>query len=106
MAGPPHLRFVPKLRSPFFFPMFPRPIDYGGIPPLELIPKIQQPLYLALFLGVGIVIALVTGRPLVRESPRVSPLEPSRRVTQSDGESVRVRFGLLQFFALLIGGAK
>src|SRR5262249_57600741 len=42
----------------------------------------------------------------VREASRVPPLEASRRVTQSEGESVRVRFGLLQFLALAIGGAK
>jgi hypothetical protein len=41
-----------------------------------------------LFLAVGIAIALATGRRLVREASRVSPLEASRRVTQSEGESV------------------
>ena len=84
----------------------PLSIYFGGLPPLELIPKIQQPLYLGLFLAVGIIIALMTGRRLVREASKISPLEASRRVTQSEGESVRVRFGLLQFLALLIGGAK
>jgi hypothetical protein len=84
----------------------PLSIYFGSVPPLELIPKIQQPLYLGLFLAVGIVIALVTGWRLVREASRISPLEASRRITQSEGESVRVRFGLLQLLALLIGGAK
>jgi len=86
--------------------LVPLTIYFGGVPPIDLIPKIQQPLYLALFLGVGIAIALVTGRRLVREASRVSPLEASRRVTQSEGESVRVRFGLVQFIALAVGGAK
>ena len=84
----------------------PLTIYFGGVPPLELIPKIQQPLYLGLFLAVGILIALATGRRLVREASRVSPLEASRRVTQSEGESVRVRFGPLQALALAIGGVK
>ncbi len=78
----------------------------GEVPPLDLIPKIQEPLALLMFLAVGIAIALVTGRRLVREASRVSPLEASRRVTQAEGESVRVRFGPLQFLALLLGGAK
>ncbi len=84
----------------------PLTLYFGGVPPLELIPKIQEPLYLVIFLAVGIVIALATGRRLVREASRVSPLEASRRVSRSEGESVRVRFGLLQFLALAIGGAK
>jgi len=84
----------------------PLTLYFGSIPPLALIPKIQEPLYLAIFLAVGIAIALATGRRLVREASRVSPLEASRRVSRSEGESVRVRFGLLQFLALAIGGAK
>ncbi len=55
----------------------------ASVPPLELIPKIQEPLYLGLFLVVGIAIALATGRRLVREASRVSPLEASRRVSRS-----------------------
>ena len=81
-------------------------IYMGGVPPLELIPKIQQPLSLVMFLAVGLAIALWTGRRLVREASRVSPLEASRRVSQAEGESVRVRFGPLQALALLIGSAK
>ena len=53
-----------------------------------------------MILGVGIFIALTTASRLVREASRMSPLEASRRVTRSEGESVRVRFGVLQFLAL------
>jgi hypothetical protein len=81
-------------------------IYFGSVPPFDLIPKIQEPLSLALFLIVGIAIALATGRRLVREAARVSPLEASRRVADSEGSSVRVRFGVLQQLALLLGGAK
>jgi hypothetical protein len=84
----------------------PLAIYFGGVPPLELIPKIQDPRYLGLFLLVGIAIALMTGRRLVRDASRISPLEASRRVSQSEGEAIRVRFGWLQALALLIGGAK
>jgi hypothetical protein len=69
----------------------PLTLYFGSVPPLALIPKIQEPLYLVIFLAVGIAIALATGRRLVREASRVSPLEASRRVSRSEGESVRVR---------------
>src|SRR5262249_20390514 len=55
----------------------PLTIYFGSLPPLELIPTIQQPLYLGLFLGVGVLIALATGRRLVQDASRVSPLEAS-----------------------------
>ena len=77
-----------------------------GWPPLGLIPKIQEPAYLAAFLVIGVCIALMTGWRLVRDASRVSPLEASRRVAGFEGHSARVRFGVLQAFALLIGLAK
>lgn len=86
--------------------MVPLVIYFGRLPPLQLIPKIQEPLYLAVFLVVGIGIALWTGRRLIAEASRVSPLEASRRVAQTDADSGRVRFGVLQFLALMLGGAK
>jgi ABC-type lipoprotein release transport system permease subunit len=85
--------------------IIPLTIYYGGIPPFDLIPKIQQPLSLGLFLAVGIAISLATGWRLVRQASRMSPLEASRRVSGL-GEAGTVRFGVLQFLALLIGGAK
>lgn len=85
--------------------LVPLVIYYGGVPPLELIPKIQQPLSLGLFLAVGIAISLGTGWRLVRQASRVSPLEASRRVSGL-GEASTVRFGVLEFMALLVGGAK
>ncbi len=84
----------------------PLAIYMGGMPPLALIPKIQEPLYLAAFLAIGVLIALATGWRLVRDASRVSPLEASRRVVGFEGRSARVRFGLLQALALLIGLAK
>jgi ABC-type lipoprotein release transport system permease subunit len=98
--------FIGGLAGAVLGTIVPLTLYFGSIPPLALIPKIQEPLYLAIFLAVGIAIALATGRRLVREASRVSPLEASRRVSRSEGESVRVRFGLWQFLALAIGGAK
>ena len=86
--------------------LVPLTIYYGGIPPFELIPKIQEPVSLGLFLAVGITISLVTGWRLVRQASQISPLEASRRVSGLDAESGTVRFGVLQFIALLIGGVK
>jgi hypothetical protein len=84
----------------------PLTVYFGRMPPLDLVPKIQQPLYLGVFLLVGLAIALWTGRRLIAEAARVSPLEASRRVSDAGSQSARVRFGPLQIVALLIGGTK
>lgn len=84
----------------------PLAIYFGGVPPLELIPKIQDPIYLALFLFVGLSIAMLSGRKFVAQASRISPLQAARRVDGSIAESEGVRFGPLQAVALALGSAK
>ena len=84
----------------------PLSIYFGGLPPLEFIFNVQHPLYLGIFLTVGVTIALATGWRLIREASSVSPLEASRRIGQTEGHSIRVRFGPFALLALLVGGAK
>ena len=81
-------------------------IYYGGLPSLALISKIQDPVALCVFIIVGVAIALMVGRRFVREASRVSPLQASRRVEGGEFDGAQVRFGVLQFLALLFGGAK
>jgi hypothetical protein len=81
-------------------------IYMGALPPLELILKIQQPLWLLTFLTVGLAIVLFMGARLVRDATQVSPLEAVRRIGQTEGTSIRIRFGLLPLVALLIGAGK
>ena len=79
---------------------------YGGLPPLPLMAKIQDPLVLCVFIVVGVAIALMVGRRFVCEASRVSPLQASRRVEGGEFDGAQVRFGFVQFLALLFGGAK
>ena len=81
-------------------------IYMGSLPALSLMLKIQEPLFLAAFLIIGIVIALMSGWRLVREASRVSPLDASRRIATFEGRSSGTRFGILQALALFIGLAK
>jgi len=81
-------------------------IYYGGLPPLPLLARIQDPLVLGVFIIVGVGIALLVGRRFMREASRVSPLQASRRIEGGEFDGAQVRFGPLQFLALLLGGAK
>src|SRR4029453_3519854 len=81
-------------------------IYFGGIPPLELVPKIQDPLYLAVFLLVGLSIALLSGRNFVAAASRMAPLEGARRVDEAGMQTQGVHFGVFEFIALMLGGAK
>jgi hypothetical protein len=81
-------------------------VYFRGWPPLALVPKIQDPFYLGVFLLVGVVISLFVGRRFVTEASHVSPLQASRRVEAGEGESTRVRFGILQQAAFVLGGLK
>ncbi len=86
--------------------LIPLLIYMGTLPPLELILKIQQPLWLLTFLTVGLAIVLFMGARLVRDATRVSPLEAVRRLGQTEGAAIRIRFGLLPLIALTIGAGK
>ena len=81
-------------------------IYFGGIPPVSLIAQIQEPLYLGIFLAVGISIALLTGRRLIREAMRVSPLEASRRAAFVEAGKEHMRAGVFEWLAFLLGGLK
>jgi ABC-type antimicrobial peptide transport system permease subunit len=75
----------------------------GRLPTLDLASKVQEPIYLGAFLVIGIIIALMSGRRLVREASRVSPLEASRRVATFEAHASSTHFGILQALALAVG---
>ncbi len=75
----------------------------GGWLRWELLSRIQGPLQMLFFLIVGLLLALWISRRLVRYATTISPLEASRRVAASEAAEARVRFGVLQLVALLIG---
>jgi len=74
--------------------------------PLETVLKIQNPLLVVGFVVIAVVLALLVSRRLVAYVSNISPLEASGRVAVSEAEHARIRFGVLQGLALLIGGVK
>jgi len=56
------------------------------------------------FLFVSVVLALVVSRRLVKYATTISPLEASVRVSGSEATSARIRFGVVQALAILLGG--
>jgi len=94
------------LLGAMFGTALPLVIYFGGLPPWDLIAKIQDPLYLAVFLLVGLSIALLSGRKLVAQASRISPLQAARRVDGSIASTEGVRFGPFETLALLVGGGK
>jgi FtsX-like permease family len=71
--------------------------------PLDVLLDPQQLLFSAAFLVVSIVLALAVSRRLVRFATTISPLEASRRVSQSEAVETALRFGPLPAIALLLG---
>jgi hypothetical protein len=56
------------------------------------------------FLLVSVVLALVVSRRLVKYATTISPLEASVRVSGSEATSARIRFGVVQALAVVLGG--
>lgn len=77
-----------------------------GALPWRLLIRVQQPEVLAVFLLVGTGMALLVSRRFIRYAAAISPLEASGRVVASEASATRVRFGLLEAAALLVGGIK
>ncbi|MDX1498493.1 MAG: hypothetical protein R3176_01265 [Woeseiaceae bacterium] len=78
----------------------------GGPLPFSTVRLIQPPLLLALFLGIGVAVALAVSRRLVRRTAEISPLEASTRVIRIETGHSDVRFGIAGGLALLVGGYK
>ena len=69
----------------------------------SVLAHVQGPLQMLFFLVVGLIFALWSSRRLVRYATTISPLEASRRVAASESAQAGMRFGPLQFAALLLG---
>jgi hypothetical protein len=78
----------------------------GGTLPLQTILIVQQPYLLGTFILIGVFVALLVSRKLVRYASTISPLEASGRVVQSETEHANVNFGWPGFIALLLGSYK
>ncbi len=72
----------------------------------ELLSRIQGPFLMLLFLIVGLLLALLISRRLVRYATTISPLEASRRLAISEAAEATVRFTFVQLLALVIGTYK
>ena len=51
-------------------------------------------------------IALISGYRLIKEAMRVSPLDAAKRTNFAEAGKARVRAGIIEWLALLLGGAK
>ncbi|MBI4489494.1 MAG: ABC transporter permease [Deltaproteobacteria bacterium] len=78
----------------------------GGWLSWEVLSRVQGPFLMLLFLIVGLFLALLISRRLVRYATTISPLEASRRVALSEAAEARVRFSIFQILALLVGTYK
>jgi hypothetical protein len=72
----------------------------------SLLSKVQGPLLMLFFLIVGLILALLISRRLIRYATTISPLEASRRVAVSESTQARVKFGVLEGLALVLGAYK
>lgn len=77
-----------------------------GALPMHLLMGVQQPEILLVFLLVGAGMALLVSRRFISYAAAISPLEASGRVVASEAAATRVRFGIPQAAALIIGGIK
>jgi hypothetical protein len=75
----------------------------GGWLSWDVLARIQSPLQMLFFLVVGLTLALLISRRLVRYATTISPLEASRRVATSEVAQAGIRCGVLQVLALAIG---
>jgi hypothetical protein len=71
--------------------------------PLEVLAAPEQLLLSAGFLVVTLMLTLLVSRRLVRYATTISPLEASGRIAASEALHARVRFGVAQFLALVLG---
>jgi len=71
--------------------------------PLDVLLNRQQLLFAVGFLVVSLSLALAVSRRLIRYATTISPLEASRRVSQSEIGTGTLRFGPIQGIALLLG---
>ncbi len=55
------------------------------------------------FLVVSVVLALIVSRRLVKYATTISPLEASVRISGSEATNARIRFGVVQALAILLG---
>jgi hypothetical protein len=77
-----------------------------GVISWKLLSRVQGPLSMVFFLVVGLILALLISRRLVRYATTISPLEASRRVALSEASQARVQLGVLQRLALVLGAYK
>jgi hypothetical protein len=78
----------------------------GGLLSWNTLSRVQGPLLMLLFLVVGLILVLLISRKLVRYATTISPLEASRRVAASESGRARVRFGIFEWLALILGAYK
>jgi hypothetical protein len=78
----------------------------GGWLSWDVLSRVQSPFLMLMFLVIGLLLALLISRRLVRYATTISPLEASRRVAVSEATEAGARFGALQLIALLVGGLK
>ena len=78
----------------------------GGMLSWNMLSRVQGPLLMLLFLIVGLLLVLLISRRLVHYATTISPLEASRRVAISESAQAQVRFGILEWLALILGGYK
>ena len=78
----------------------------GSMLPIQTILIVQQPYILLTFIVIGMVVALAVSRKLVNYASRISPLEASGRVVDSESKQANVKFGFMGFMSLLLGTYK
>jgi hypothetical protein len=78
----------------------------GGVLSWTTLSRVQGPLLMLLFLVIGLVLVLLISRKLIRYATTISPLEASRRVAVSESAQARMRFGALEWLALIVGAYK
>ena len=77
----------------------------GGVLSWTILSRVQGPMTMLVFLVAGLALVLLISRRLVRYATTISPLEASRRVAVSSPQR-RVRVGLFEWLALIIGAYK
>lgn len=74
-----------------------------GSLPIDVLTQPSQLLLFGGFLFISVVLTLVVSRSLVRYAMTISPLEASRRVSESETSRMSLSFGVLQTLALVLG---
>ncbi len=71
--------------------------------PMDVLTQPSQLLLYGGFLLISILLALIVSRGLVKYAMTISPLEASRRVSESETANMKLSFGVLQALALILG---